>query len=119
MWLLDERCVETVEASWSSYSHGHNDSNILKRVENYGRDLQWWNQNIFGNVRKEPEKIKALLAKAEGEALVSGQNFQVRAFKEEINILLDREAQLLSQRSHVLWLKNGDNNTKFFHCRAI
>ena len=43
MWLSDKQCAEPVEASWSSYSHGHNDSDILKRVENCGRDLQWWN----------------------------------------------------------------------------
>ena len=33
MWLSDERCTEMVEASWSSYSVGHRDSDILKRVE--------------------------------------------------------------------------------------
>ncbi|XP_075645383.1 uncharacterized protein LOC142616407 [Castanea sativa] len=91
MWLLDERCAEMVEASWSSYFVGHHDSDILRRVEIYGRDLAWWNYNNFGNVRE---------------------------LKEEINILLDREARMWSQRSCAFWLKNGDNNTKFFHCRA-
>ncbi|XP_065637373.1 uncharacterized protein LOC136070829 [Quercus suber] len=118
MWLSDERCAELVEASWSSYSVGFRDSDILKRVEICGRDLAWWNHNIFGNVRKELMKKKALLVEAESAAIVSGQNGQVRELKEEINILLDREARMWSQRSRTLWLKNGDNNTKFFHCRA-
>ena len=55
---------------------------------------------------------------AESATIVSGQNGKVRELKEEINILLDREAKMWSQRSCTLWLKNGDNNTKFFHCRA-
>lgn len=29
-----------------------------------------------------------------------------------------REEHLWCQRSHVLWLKNGDNNTRFFHSHA-
>lgn len=33
--------------------------------------------------------------------------------------LLDREARLWSQQSRVLWLKHGDNNTRFFHTKAI
>ena len=55
---------------------------------------------------------------AEFATIVSGQNDRVRELKEEINILLDREARMWSQRSRTLWLKNGDNNTKFFHCWA-
>ena len=118
MWLSDERCAEMVEASWSSYFVGHRDSDILRRVEICGRDLAWWNHNIFSNVRKELKTKKALLVEAKSATIVSGQNGRVKELKEEINILLDREARMWSQRSRTLWLKNGDNNTKIFHCQA-
>ena len=52
------------------------------------------------------------------EAQIHGQNARLRALKEKINTLLDNEAHMWSQRSRTLWLKNGDNNTKFFHCQA-
>ena len=68
MWLLDVRCGEVVEASWSSYQQGFSDSDIMKRVEKCGRDLAWWNHNIFGNVRKELAKTKELLIQAKKEA---------------------------------------------------
>ena len=96
MWLSDEGCGEVVEASWSSYHHGSNDSNILKRVEKCGRDLEWWNYNIFGNVRKDLAKKKELLIQAEHEAQVTGLNTRIRALKEEINVLLDKEARMWS-----------------------
>lgn len=116
MWLSNVRCAEMVEASWSSYSHEHGDDAIIKKVEQCGKDLTWWNHNIFGNVRKELAKKKELLVVSEMEAQTHGQNARLRALKEEINTLLDKEARMWSQRSRTLWLKNGDNNTKFFHC---
>lgn len=57
----------------------------MKKVEKCGRDLEWWNYNIFGNVRKELAKKKELLIQAKKEAQVTGLNTQVRALKEEIN----------------------------------
>ena len=117
-WLSDAGCAELVEASWSSYSHGYGDGAIIKKVERCGRDLAWWNHNVFGNVRKELTKKKELLVIAKNEAQVHGQNARVRSLKEEINSRLDKEARIWSQRSHTLQLKNGDNNTKFLHCQA-
>ena len=61
MWLSDERCVEMVEASWSSHLHGLSDSRILKQIETCGKDSAWWNRNVFGNVRKELERKKILV----------------------------------------------------------
>lgn len=114
MWLSDEWCAETVEASWSSHSHGPGDSQILKQIEKCGKDLAWWNHNVFGNVRKELERKKSLLVQAEQAAIVNGQNQWLRELKDEVNLLLVRESRLWSQRSQVLWIKHGDNNTRLF-----
>ena len=95
------------------------DSAILKKVEKCRRDLSRWNWNVFRNVRKELEKKKKnLLIQAEMKALISGLNCKIKELKAEVNILLNKEARLWSQRSRVFWLKNGDNNMKFFHSKA-
>lgn len=77
-----------------------------------------WNWDVFGNVRKELEVKKKLLLQVEREAVISGANCKVRELKATINILLDREARLWSQRSRIFYLRNRDNNTKFFHNKA-
>lgn len=50
------------------------------------------------------KKKKKLLAQAEIEAMQSGDNSQIRELKNEINVLLDREARMWSQRSRVKWV---------------
>ena len=38
--------------------------------------------------------------------------------KNEINSLMEKEERMWRQRSRALYLKEGDRNTRFFHCRA-
>lgn len=82
------------------------------------RNLHGGTENIFWNVRRELEKKRALLTQAESAAKYISLNHQVRALREEINILMEQEERLWRQRSCVLWLKNGENNTGFFHSHA-
>lgn len=43
---------------------------------------------------------------------------QVKILEKEVNILMDREAKMWSQRSKVQWLKDGDRNTRFFRSKC-
>ena len=118
MWLSDSRCGEVVDAAWRSCVARDSDSEIIRKIDKCGKDLSWWNYNVFGNVRRELKKKRELLIKEEAVAVRTSSNLRIKALKDEINVLMDREARMWNQRSHILWLKNGDGNTKFFHTCA-
>ena len=105
-----------VEAAWRSCVSLNPNKEILGKIEKCGKDLSWWNYNVFGNVRRELKKKKDMLAEEEVVALRTGSNVRIKELQREINELLDRETRMWNQCSHILWLKNGDGNTKFFHC---
>ena len=65
--------------------------------------------------KKRIKKRRDMLAEEEAVALRTGSNIRIRELQSEINELLDRETRMWNQRSRILWLKNGDGNTKFFH----
>ena len=114
MWLSDTRCGEIMEAIWRNGEEG----DILKKIEKCSKDLEWWEKNVFGNVKRGLEENKRMLAKVEAKTMRRGDNARLRELKAEIHVLMDKETQIWSQRSRVLWLKNGDSNSKFFHNKA-
>ncbi|XP_030970111.1 uncharacterized protein LOC115990416 [Quercus lobata] len=118
MWLSNSSCEDVVFSAWGSGS-GHGDGgDILRKVERCGKDLGHWEKNVFGNVKMELNRLKKVLAKEERVAMFSGNNFQVRQIKKDIEILQEREATMWAQRSRVQWANQGDKNSKYFHCCA-
>ena len=118
MWLSNSTCEETVQAAWNSMVGSNLDSTILSKVEKCGKDLLWWNRNMFGSVRQELIKKKELLCEAEFEAQISGVNHWVWELKFEVGVLMDRDARMWAQRSPVLWASQGDKNKNYFHSQA-
>ena len=118
MWLSDPTFGETIEEVWGSTWEQNPSIAILKKVAKCELELTWWNKHNFGHVRRELEIKKNHISLAKREAMVSGNNAQVRSLRSEINLLQDREARMWCQRSRVLWLSKGDNNIAFFHSKA-
>ena len=107
-----------VEATWRSCALPDSDKEVLGKIDKCGKELLWWNHNVFNNVRRELKKRRDILAEEEAVALRTDSNIRIRELQSEINELLDRETRMWNQCSRILWLKNGDGNTKFFHSRA-
>lgn len=61
---------------------------VISRVDRCGKDLAWWNKNVFGSVKRELEKKKKALLEAEREALQSGLNFRVRELQRRLTFCL-------------------------------
>ena len=74
MWLSDCRCGEVVEAAWRSCVARDSDREILGKIDKCGKDLSWWNYNVFGNVRRELKKKRELLIEEEAMAIRTSSN---------------------------------------------
>ena len=113
MWPSNSSCEEVVFSAWGSGSGLGDGGDILRKVERCGKDLGHWEKTVFGNVRMELNRLKE-----ERAAMISGNNFQVRQIKKDIEVLQDWEVTIWAQRSRVLWANQGDKNSKYFHCCA-
>lgn len=97
IWLSNSSCKEVVVSTWCSGSDVGLEGDILSKVENCGKELGQWEKNVFGNVRLELNRLKKTLAKEEGAAMVSGNNYRVGQLKKKIEVLQDREATMWAQ----------------------
>ncbi|XP_075663185.1 uncharacterized protein LOC142632713 [Castanea sativa] len=58
MWLSNSNCEEVVQLVWNSTDDSDLGRAALEKMSRCGRDLTWWNKNVFGNVRQELKKMK-------------------------------------------------------------
>ncbi|KAL9666261.1 hypothetical protein QQ045_000587 [Rhodiola kirilowii] len=82
--------------------------------EECSRVLKTWNDNNFGNIQKKIKELKRRLGDVkclEGSEGIRREEVRV---SEELDSWLVREETMWHQRSRILWLNEGDINTKFF-----
>lgn len=87
MWLSDKGCIDLVEAVWASQDFDYSDSWVVRKIEKCGKELTRWCRENFGNVRRELETKRKLLAQEERDYPILGMNDQVRELRLETDNL--------------------------------
>ena len=118
MWIKDRSCEDVVKQSWADFLGSNPVSILLQKITSCQVNLSTWNRVTFGHVRNTLAKKLKELSQAEESGLYRTKPDQIEMLQSEINLLQVREEAMWKQRSHSDWLKEGDCNTRYFHCRA-
>ncbi|XP_075665589.1 uncharacterized protein LOC142635288 [Castanea sativa] len=96
---------------------------LAKKLKALKEDIIQWNRNEFGNVVRKKKKelleaLKLLDAKEGVNGLSEVEIGERVVLRSQIQNLLSLEEVSWRQKSRMLCIKEGDNNTKFFHKMA-
>lgn len=117
-WFLHPQFEEFVELCWSDSRQ----QGLVSKLHHLQNSLQHWNKRIFGNIFYRKFRCLAQLGgiqKTLHERISEWLEDLEHKFQGELDIILQQEDAFWRQKSRITWLKEGEQNTRFFHLSTV
>jgi hypothetical protein len=115
-WEREAELPELIAQAWQEAGPKGDLRSVRDGLDKTMQVLQSWSRKKFGNLLAELDKCRKQLT----ILLQSGNDRDtIRRVSDQMNELLYKEEMLWMQRSRINWLKEGDQNTKYFHQKAV
>ena len=118
IWLNDNSCEDVIRDSWDFRLQSGLVWGFTRKIMACQDNLKDWNRTTFGHVRFALKRKMAELKEAEEGDCYRIDPGQIQLLRKEIGSLQSREECMWKQRARNSWLKEGDRNIAYFHCRA-
>lgn len=117
MWEAHDNFGAMLESKWGE-SRATNSMEMTEKLARLSGSLQAWGKDEFGCVVKEIKKLRETVDRLREAPGRRGPTREEIKAQDRLAELYHREEIMWRQRSRVLWLKEGDRNTRFFQQKA-
>ncbi|KAM0859687.1 hypothetical protein ACQ4PT_047052 [Festuca glaucescens] len=118
VWQTHADYDDLVLAKWKKGAGRDGLSGVVQALNDMQASLSMWGAKEFGCLARKVRKLRQKLERLRGCSVGRGPTDEERAVVKQLREALRQEEIWMRQRSRVLWLREGDRNTAYFHRHA-